>query len=345
MRIFVDRHHSDLFYSFQLLADRLGADLFCPAGLEWFDKGFWKIGDPYPNPRETACQYLDTEQVFTPVDGTPVLNRYIGHHGGEYKVLDTVHGVTIQGISYNAFLQSKWDFVISSYQPHDEPYSRLAAMVLGKHIAQIGNIWQVSTVKDQLIANGSTPGPDINYISYHPEFNAKLLTPIHNTQHWQNIKSFMRCPKEKARDYNYWLELKGMLPDYRFFSYGGGDDGNLHSMTDMAASLETTGYVYHVKEHGDGYGFVLHYAFAAGRPVITSVKDYEGKLGRRLLTHGETCIDIDQFVNMQGVAEYIKSITPDKYIEMHDNVLARFKEVVDFEKEAEELKQFFNNLV
>jgi hypothetical protein len=71
--VFTDFHHASLLQSFILLFEkRLGGNVFRPIGMEWAEKGFWKIYD-HPATRE---QYLGLNGA-TP-DGTPRLNEVIG---------------------------------------------------------------------------------------------------------------------------------------------------------------------------------------------------------------------------------------------------------------------------
>ena len=41
--ILFDFHHADLWWSLQLLADRLGAKLFRPYSMEWYNEGYYKL--------------------------------------------------------------------------------------------------------------------------------------------------------------------------------------------------------------------------------------------------------------------------------------------------------------
>lgn len=341
MRIFADRHHGDLAYSLQLMAKRLGAEIYFPFGVDWYHKGYWKIADPYPDPMPTVHQYLTNG--FKPVDGTVPLSEVKSSINGVYEIEDTVHGTTLKGISYDAFMATHFDVVIASFPNHGECYQRLANEKGCKFVQQIGNIWQTSNAKNQLIATSFIPPEGTNFVRYAPEFDTYYFNNIQIPT--QAIVSLINCLPQKDRDYRWWRDLQVALPTYVFASYGGGcDNGSLGMILEQAKKIIASKFVYHVKEHGDGYGFVIHYALAAHRPVITSMKDYRDKVAGKWLEHGKTCIDIDQFPNMAAVAKYITDMSEHDYSAMIDNLRKKAYEVFDFEQQAESIKQFFNNL-
>ena len=75
LQILTDRHHADLAWSLILLANRLNAKIFFPYGLEWYDKGYFKMygdlrrRDPY---KFLAKQYLiDTIFDYDGQTGNP----------------------------------------------------------------------------------------------------------------------------------------------------------------------------------------------------------------------------------------------------------------------------------
>lgn len=352
MIIFADRHHNDLYYSLELMARRLGAQLVCPAGMDWYTQGLWKIGDVYPNPENTARQYLDTEQVFQPADGTVVLNEVLGKQDGLYYFNETVHNGSVQGITYKKFQELPIDVVISSYPAHDEPYAKLAEMKGAKHVQQIGNIWRgAGDVKNILASTAPFPVPEgYNAVFYHQEFDryiyASYVPPTYDT--W-NITSFINCLPQKARDHMDWVKLIQLADkEFEFKSYGGScANGSLHTAKEIAAEMQNANFIWHIKEHGDGYGHVLHKAFAVGRPVISRFSDYRDKLGGKLLEHSVTAIDADAFNNHEELAKYLVELKNDRprYEAMCKAAYDRFMQVVDFEKEAIEIKQFFTTLL
>ncbi len=76
--VFTDLHHESLYQSLQLLFEkRLGWRLFRPAGLDWFQKGYWRIAELYNNAPDTISQFLELRGVkefpyIPPFTGKPL---------------------------------------------------------------------------------------------------------------------------------------------------------------------------------------------------------------------------------------------------------------------------------
>jgi hypothetical protein len=103
-------------------------------------------------------------------------------------------------------------------------------------------------------------------------------------------------------------------------------------------------FIWHTKAQGDGYGHVLHNAFAVGRPVITRIADYRGKLGEKLLIPDVTCIAIDDLSPSQIVDKINQFSEPGRYSVMCQAVYEQFLSIVDFDREAVELEEFLATL-
>jgi len=102
-------------------------------------------------------------------------------------------------------------------------------------------------------------------------------------------------------------------------------------------------YVWHVK--GEGFGHVIHNAFAAGRPVVTRVRDYAGKPAGDILADGETCVDIGTGSVAENVAKLRRYAEPAELARLCANVRRRFYEVVDFDREEQDIRAFLGRLV
>ena len=343
MNILADLHHGSLYHSFQMMADRLGATLYRPAGIEWFDQGKWLMANVYPSPRDTASQFLSVDPAFVPPDGTPVLNNYESAKDGIYMIHDTVHNCLQRGITLDAFNRMPFDVIISSVACHDDLYARLAKEKGAKHIAQTGNIHQRSNAVNQLVSNGLIPTQ--HHVKYHPEFELNLFR-FEKPPESKRITTFLNCLKFHREDYKQWLLLKKELP-WDMKSYGGQcDDGGLHEIATIAEEFRKSNFIWHCKSEGDGYGFVVHYAFATGRPLIINYNAYADKPAGELMKHGETIIDMGQF-NPSGLAKYVTELLNDRprYEAMCERVRAVFDEKVNFAKEFIDIQRFFNNLI
>ena len=58
LNVLVDRHHSGLYQSLQLLARRLGWTLYTPVGMDWWDEWYWSFGRGTYSDDRLARQYL-----------------------------------------------------------------------------------------------------------------------------------------------------------------------------------------------------------------------------------------------------------------------------------------------
>ena len=342
MNVFVDFHHGDLLYSLQLLIEkRLGWNLYRPIGMEWYTKGFWNIGDPYPNPADTAKQYLGIDdRTWDPYKN---LNGDFTVEDGIYNVYDPVHDVHQKAITFDKFKEMDIDIVIASYPfGHDETYKRLVAehKPKAKLIGHIGNIGQQSSLHDVLCSTAPFP-VDKNIVFYHQEFDLSNYFYESPGEH-RLVRSFINLLPLA----DLFQKYKEALPKFKFEAYGAGcPDGTVSSDEKIGEKMRESAFGWHVKPGGDGFGHVIHNWYASGRPVITHGTDYLGKLAGQLLVDDITCIDLelDSFENNIEKIKYWSQ--PENHKEMCENAFKRFQLVVNFDREAEEIKHFFENLV
>jgi hypothetical protein len=127
--------------------------------------------------------------------------------------------------------------------------------------------------------------------------------------------------------------------------YGiGGDDGNISGTENVAKKMQECTFTFHFKECGDGYGHIIHNSFACGKPPIIKACYYRDRLGGLLLEDGKTCIMVDNKPIEQVVAEIRHFAIPENYKIMSENVSKKFKELVDFDLDAENVKKFIERL-
>lgn len=335
MNILADYHHSGLFNSLQLLFEkRLGHKLYRQTGMKWYEKGYWNI---YPN-IDTVRQYLEEREI--PKDGTPPLNDPIE----PYEYNDYHHHSINKGLTWGMFKTMPIDIVIASIPQHVAPFKKLAEMKNAKFIFQMGNVFEMNLHDvPNLMANTlpkSIPA-STHYISYHQEISPvfkpsdlpveRLITSFINVYH--NNKGF--------EDF---MALKSAMPSHEFRSYGGQCvDGVITGEDNMAAIMNKSQFGFHVKHGGDGFGHVLYDWFATGKPIITRISDYKGKLGEELLKDGSTCIDLDTWT-IQQVSDIIMNMPPLRYIMMCQNVRDRFEKYVNYDKEEVSIRKFLEEL-
>ena len=356
--VFADMHHASLLYSFILLFEkRMGGQVFRPIGLEWAERGFWHVFD-HPFTRE---QFLSTTlgiveppfQMYP--DSTRPLNIIDKIEDGIYYCQDIDSGYYNKAITIDKFMSLPFDIVIASLPQHIEPFKKLCEIHPNhpKLIFQIGNAWSnYATSASNVMASavvGVVP-ENINFITYHQEFDTNLFKPDLTTNPEKKIFSFINCFGIEGfftKDWALFQEVEQRMPDWQFRSYGGQcRDGAAHGSKQLAEKIREARFIWHTKAGGDGYGHVLHNTFACGRPIIIKKSYYDGKLGGMLLRDKETCIDLS-IRSLDEALTLVREISnsPERYAEMCDNVYNRFKKIVDFDKEFEDIKVFLNKLI
>lgn len=343
MNVFCDLHHSDLFYSLQLLFEkRLGWNLYRPIGESWFTNGYWKLAEPYGNNPSTIKQFLSTEiatwDPYVNLNGNYVLND------GIYFIYDPIRKSHQKAITYETFMDMDIDFVISTYQPHDEPYQRLANAHKShpKFIVQMGNIYQTTNARNVMCSTMPYSVPsDKNVVFYHQEFPLDVFSYKDPPQN-KRITSFVMLLPDGGKYYSQ----KAEMPDYTFKAFGmGAPDGVISGLDKIATEMQESMFGWHIKPQGDGFGHILHNWAACGRPIITCFSDYANKLGGKLLVDGKTAINIDG-LQPKDIADRIRKLSePDIHLKMCVDMYNRFQQVCDFDKEFEQIKTFLSNTV
>jgi len=346
--VFCDLHHGDLYYSMHLLfEERLKMNLFRPIGLDWFQKGFWKIAEPYGNAPDTIDQYLGIPKDTWDRNKEPT-QRY-----GQVELIDGVYHIPVKvssewyiqkAITFEQFLKMDFDFIIASYGGHDYAYSQLGKYKpKAIYIRQIGNIGQVPQfAKNALLAIHTPMPPGINFIIYVPEHHKDYsYTPP--TDH-KTIKSFLAAPLAEP-DLPLFYEYEKLLSEFTFKMHGIlGRDGVISGDL-MPEAIKSSAFVWHVKHTGGG-GFVGRQSLACGRPCI--VKKHYGyehrMLEEDLFEDGVNCIDLDVGTTKENVEKIRYFSEPQRHTEMCRQTAEKFKKDVNFSKEAERIREWLNRL-
>lgn len=343
-----DFHHASLLNSLILLFEnRLGGEVYRPIGYDWYKHDFWKV---YDHPA-TAEQFLGVGGA-TP-DGTQKLNEIVDSPAPDvYLCQDIDSGQTNRAITLDGFFKMHFDIVIASIPDHIEPFKRLCELHLDrpKLIYQIGNSWTTGAglapnVMASAIVNNMPS--DVNYISYHQEFDLSVFSPDFNYPE-KKIYSFVNCFNVSPHFNNDWYlfeKMEHLMSDWEFGSYGGQcRDGACHGSQQLASKMKEARFIWHTKWAGDGYGHIIHNAPAVGRPLIVKKNYYVGKLAEPLLIDGETCIVIDN-LNPEEIRNKIEWFSEEvRYREMCVKVWENFKKVVNFDQEEIKIKEFLNKL-
>lgn len=318
MKILADRHHQGLTESLILLfGKRLGWEIFFQAGLEWYKEGFWNI---YPHP-STAEQYLERE-----LEGLP-------------------------GITLEDFKNTKFDVLLCSIPEHVNIFLKLRDLYQpqAKLIFHVGNMWALDhyfPIKN-ILASAKMgilqAVVDFNILEYHQEFDLDIFH-YKKVDNQKKVYSFINCLNTEELykgDWELFLELEKLMPDWEFRSFGGQcRDGAIWDRKELADKMREATFIYQVKKNGDGYGHNVFAAAAIGRPLITRISDYKGKLAETLMRSRMT-ITID-YKTPPEIAEFISLAQAEI---MGENIYTRFKEVVNFDEEEVLIRGFLDKLI
>lgn len=340
-RVLTDFHHSSLLRATNLLfGERLGMEVYRPIGLEWYEDGYWQINDQL----DTAKQFLSTE-AGKPIDGTPALNNANAVDWGTYRVEDPGGISTHMACTLDYFKQHQFDYVIASIPAHVPLFKALIVefMPNAKLIIQMGNNWDIEKYAGMNVLASIAPTlTNANAVFYHQEIETKLFKS-RVTHPTNKIFSFVNILENTGQGWNDFLELEHLLPQFEFRSYGGQcRDGNKTGPLELANAMHESQFILHSKPGGDGFGHIIFSAYACGRPVIARPSQYRGQLAEQLLVPG-SFIDLD--TGREKVAKQIKSMTDDELFRMGKRAGERFAEVVNYEQEAERVKEWLKNLM
>lgn len=335
MNILIDRHHEGLTESlYTLFEKRLGHTVYVQIGMDWFYQGYWAIN----NQVDTARQFLLENSI--PADGTMPLNyvqnRVIPRETYNQRVIE-----------YNAFLNTPFDLIIASIPQHIEPFRRLAALKGAKFAVQLGNEWDLPLYQGMNILAAIEPrvlSDYVNAVFYHEEFDKNTYHP-NLSEREKKIYTFVNVLKEKPKDYQLFLELEKLMPDFEFKMFGGQNrDGSINSQYEIARLMRECAFLFHCKTGGDGYGFIMHQGAYAGCPVITRASDYNNKLASSLLDNS-TAVSVDGR-SAKEIADILYYLYETKeYIDMSKNIHDKAKIALDFDAEELKIRNWLNNMI
>lgn len=348
MKIFTDFHHPALYYSFHLLFEkRLGHTLYRPIGKDWNESGYWKLLDLCVNDyqREEKLAELLIPNAILPYANTS-WNKVLKEEN-DYIVIDKSESIPVnqRGVTLEQFKNMKFDLIIASFINNIEPFKELALNYQdsAKVIVHVGNEWDLKQFENENVL-ASVKKQDHNaknMVFYRQEFDIDTFRAF--DQNYENqITSFVHPAYFSADDRTIINKIEEKLRNrYTIKFYGKHSrDGYV---SDVADIMRKSKFGLHLKSAEDGYGTVIHNWFAVGRPTIFRGGQYKDRLAGELLEHLETGIDVD-VIGVDKCIELIKNMSDEGYYVMCNNVKKRFKEIVDFDYDAEEIKTFLEEL-
>lgn len=347
MRLLVDFHHADLFESHQLVfGDRFGWEVYAPYGIEWFDEWIWSFEREHHGDA-VARQYLIG--IFAGAE--PDAN-------GIVSLADTRHpGRIIKGITLAAARAQGWDFVMSTVPANAPGFAKFARDAGAKWLIHVGNQWGDEAWGREpdaaiLTTTSAVPG-GVPHVIVHQEFSLtdfRYEPPVG----FGPVRSFVNCFPEMTSEYQgNFLPLARAYPEFRWEVYGAygtalADEfeaGNLHGTSQVAEKMRGSGAIWHAKHWSDGFGHVIHNAFAVGRPVFGYARYYADKLAGPLWVDGVTSWDVEAHSQDETIAQLrMLHDSPFLYAEMCEAATARFHQIVDFEADAASILTLLGSL-
>lgn len=343
MRVLIDRHHHGLLESYLLLMeDRFGWEVYSPLGMDWYDRGYWNF-ERAVHGDAVAKQYLVGIWNFA--------------SDPDLAVVDDVRHPNrkLRGISYEAARDTVWDLVISSLPHNDEGYHRFAQETGARFGVQVGNNvqqsrWDLATF---ILASSTLPGfgPEwagrrfeyqgVPTVMYHQEFSPDIFRHEWPPAEAKSVASFVNCFPETP-PYAQFLALAREYPEWDWKTYGAYGSGEMDELAagdisyvpDVADAMRASRIIWHAKSWSDGFGHVIHNAFAIGRPVVGWQRYYADKLAGPLWQEGVTSFDMES--DTDTVLRTLRRLRDDDDFHqlISENAARRFREVVDFDGEA-----------
>ncbi|MHA2040181.1 MAG: hypothetical protein ACW98X_27590 [Promethearchaeota archaeon] len=322
MNVFIDYVGSaDLYYSMRVLfEERLNWNLYRPSG-----GSSWKA---------------ETNLITgTPIDDTPPKKLY----GLTYLEVSG-YGYSQKCISFEQFKGMHFDILVSTSWNNEKEIVSLGKIYHPKAavIRQIANIGEQPIAAKNVILSTLTPMPQgISYVTVCPENldQYEWTTPVTE----KIIKSFSSNLPSYPKDVLRYHYFENMLPEFTFRMHGEGGEHNPVPQQEMPSSIKESMFVWHTKGHG-GCGYIPRQALDCGKPLIVN-KSYcrlYKTLCLNLLVDGINCIDIDPAVRpFKSSLDLIREWSqPDIYPERCKIIYDDFKKRVNFEQEANMVKQW-----
>lgn len=267
---------------------------------------------------------------------------------GNYRLDDGVYHVWVgennfqhRAITFAQFKKMQFDFIMPTYPLHENWGELIQFQPRAKFLFQLGNEGQTTRARNVLssVYAYKPSHVDQKVFYYHQELS-KIYTPSYPVPSNKITSFVIGLPERETFE-----KFKRLLPEYDFRAYGGGAiDGTLPTVEAMADEMRKSLFGWHIK-YADGYGHLLHQWFAIGRPVIIRGSFYEGKTAGLLLTDNVTCIDLDKHSESDIVERIRHWSIPENHVKMCRAVRERFAEVVNSDREANDLKNWLANIV
>lgn len=351
MRVLCDYAHADLWESLEILfTDRFGWELYRPIGMEWYHEGFWAF---------------ERQRL-----GDQVARQFLQEHAGDLVVADgsmrhepSHPDRAIKMVTLEQARAQEWDIVIATLAENEAGLYRFARERGAAYGIQIGNQGAPNNFGQAAFVMSSVTLPQVPklwmpHVFYHQEFSLADFAPNRYTPDYPPVvMTRVQCITETSEYARFaGLAAKAPFAAWRHHGHCGEHDalwgGNAETTAQVAREMARATVAYHAKRWSDGYGHVLHNWFALGVPLLATSGYYTGeddgvaKLAAPLFIDGETSFDIDLRPDSE-VVELVRRLVEDIDYQqaIHENMIQRFAEVVNFDAEAAEIRTMLDGVL
>lgn len=344
VRILADYHHSSLWESLcMLFEDRFGWQLFRPTGMEFWDEGIWQYERHMPHGEPVARQYL--QPWGEDVD-----------KGDWYERPDAMYpGRVNKMLTMDQARSLKPDIVLATLTENEPGWAKFARSIDAKFGIQVGNqgaLNRYDLIDFALFSTTREMYPWVPYVTYRQEFDLDDYRFEYPPPERDYVGTWVQALPEDQVEYERFLRIARDLPDLRLRYHGHVgpvDDfwgGNVVTSKELASQMRSAGVGLHLKTWSDGYGHVIHNLFAVGKPVVATASYYRDKLAAPLFVEGETSFDVQRHSHQETV-DFIRRLVSDDELHqrMSENAARRFREVVDFDAEAEDIRAMLDGIL
>ncbi len=323
MNVLVDRHHSGLYHSWQLMAQRFGWTLYTPQGHAWWDERYWSFG------RSTYPGDPLAQQFLMGVAGVDGLGPLID---GEFP------DWPINGVTLETARGMDWAYVIATV-PDNEPGFHGFAMEHGaQYVVGVGNTGQYVDWKLDPLALVSSEMPiEGRGIVYHQEMDPIEYVSPAGPVFRRVAASFVNCMPQMGACWDLLEAARGQDLDVGVYGIAG-PQGVIKPYSLLLGFMASVGWGWHDKQQGDGFGHVIHSWAAVGRPLIGHASHYRNKLAEHFWQDGVTCLDLDKRP-IEDVCAIVRTISASDHEAMCLAIRAEY-ETIDYDAEAEQIADF-----
>jgi len=354
LRILIDVHHHALLESLHMLfADRFGAEVWCPWGMDWFESGVWQHEMKHHGDA-VARQYLEGIWAEAREVGDDFMRGTITQRDRRHP------GRVWHGTSYLAAKNDMWDLVISSLPDNDEGFAALAKATGARFGVQVGNNLQFSRwdLAEFILASSTLDGfgPEwagkrfefhgVPTVMYHQEFSLDTFRYEYPPAERRTVASFVNCFPEAPSYPDFLAFARVHLDEFDFKVYGacgqpGPDEftaGDISLVPEVAERMRAARVGVQQKHWSDGYGHVIHNWGAVGRPIIGYPRYYADKLASPLWVEGVTSWDVEgrSYDERAAILRRLRD-DDDFHRRACETMRARFDQWVDFDHDADEV--------